>query len=1164
VISLYIDGKELKASAADTILDVAIKNGIEIPTLCHDQRVKAYGSCGLCVVEIEGRNNLFRSCATGVEDGMKVLTDTPRIRKSRKMTLELLLSDHIGDCRPPCFKACPAGTDCQGYLGLIANGLHKEAVALIKETIPLPASIGLICPHPCEDACRRNYIDEPLAIADLKAFAACKDLGSPEPYIPVLKKASGLKVAVVGSGPAGLTAAYFLAREGHDITIYEAMPEAGGMLRYGIPEYRLPKEILDKEIEFILRMGINIIYNTRINVDISLEYLKENYHSVFMGIGAWSSSRLNCPGEESRGVLGGIDFLREVAMNKESGLGKKVAIVGGGNTAMDAARTAIRLGAEEVTVMYRRSRAEMPAEDIEITEAAEEGVKFKFLVAPEEILAKDGAVSAIRLQKMRLGEPDASGRRRPEAIAGELELIPVDTVIAAIGQEVNTEGFKDIQVNRWGTIEVNDDSCMTSIEGVFAAGDGVSGPGIAIEAIAQGKAAAEEMNAYMKGEKIKPVRRFLMEKEVCADDFAAYKKEARLSPGHALVEERRKSFAPVKQIFSEDDAEKEAARCLECGCADYFECKLIKYANEYQVEPQRLAGEIHVFPSSEEHPFIIRDAGKCILCGLCVRICDEVMGVNALGLVNRGFDSVVEPEFGLPLRESACISCGQCAAVCPTGAIMEYNPVKKNVPLDLQKTPSICFGCGLNCEQVVESCGDIIFKTLPAKGQLLCLRGRFGWEAYNGPRLTKPLIRKAGKLQEASWEEALRLIIECGSDIKNRYGRESSAVFASATYTVEEAIAAAHLAKKALGTQKLSSFTPNSGEGMAAVFGDNLSSNRIEELLGTDLIIMLGSFTKCQIAMVKARQAAKNSSELIHIGQGAALADDLAMIKHCPQENHTGILKEILAALIEEKAGEETPATYSKGFHELKAGLKELKICQEARAIARAYAAAPKAMIVIDAHTVSSEAVQLMADMAVISGHIGHLHKGIIVISPGANAIGVWQAGFKSNRESIIRELEADRIKALYILGEDPLGGAAADESTLKKADFIVLVTAFMSPTAEIADVVLPGSSPLETTGTYISSDGSLKILQTIKKPPAAKENLEIFEELNMAITQGREHKLKVLPGDKWSKSVHYEDGFSFTNGQAHLQLPEDTVLFKEAEVSDYALHCFDEKISKN
>lgn len=468
---LNIDGKEVFGIPGQTILEVARENDIFIPTLCYDERTKIYGSCGLCMTEVEGNPKLCKACATQIADGMIVRTNTNRVIESRKTNLELLLSNHVGDCRPPCVLACPANTDCQGYVGLIANGEYEEAIKLIKDKIPLPAAIGRVCPHPCEKECRRGLIDEPIAIQNLKRFAADADLME-DAWEPEIEEETGKSVGIIGGGPMGLSAAAFLRQMGHSVTVFEAMPKAGGMLRYGIPEYRLPKEVLDQEIELIERMGVNLITNTKIGVDIPFETVKQDFDAVLIGIGAWVSTGVGCPGEDSEGVIGGIDFLRKVVRNEYIDLGEKVAIVGGGNTAMDACRTAVRLGAKEVYNIYRRTKDEMPADMVEIVEAEEEGVIFKNLTNPAEVIAdENGHVKQVKLQVMELGEPDASGRRRPVPVEGKFEYLDIDTMILAIGQAVDASMFEGLDKTRKNAIAYDPETFMTSIPGVFAGGD---------------------------------------------------------------------------------------------------------------------------------------------------------------------------------------------------------------------------------------------------------------------------------------------------------------------------------------------------------------------------------------------------------------------------------------------------------------------------------------------------------------------------------------------------------------------------------------------------------------------------------------------------------------------------------------------------------------------
>jgi len=369
---LNIDGKEVLGLPGQTILEVARENDIFIPTLCYDERTEIYGSCGLCVVEVEGNPKLCKACATEIAPNMVIMTNTDRVVESRKTNLELLISNHNGDCKAPCAKACPAGTDCQGYVGLIANGEFALAHELVKDRIPLPASIGRVCPHPCEDACRRGLVDEPISIAALKRFVADVDMND-EMFIPEIEEETGKSVAIIGGGPMGLSAAYFLRQKGHEVTIFDSMPKLGGMLRYGIPEYRLPKDVLDAEISVIEAMGVDIVPNTKIGEDLSFESVHNDFDAVLIAIGAWKSTGVGCPGEDAEGVMGGIDFLRKVVRNNYIDFGETVAIVGGGNTAMDACRTAVRLGAKTVYNIYRRTMDEMPADKIEVEEAAEEG-----------------------------------------------------------------------------------------------------------------------------------------------------------------------------------------------------------------------------------------------------------------------------------------------------------------------------------------------------------------------------------------------------------------------------------------------------------------------------------------------------------------------------------------------------------------------------------------------------------------------------------------------------------------------------------------------------------------------------------------------------------------------------------------------------------------------
>lgn len=713
MINLTINGKKITAPAGSTILEAARSNGIYIPTLCYDEAVEVYGACGLCVVEAEGVAKLLRSCSAKAADGMVIHTESERVVKSRKIAMELLMSAHDGDCIAPCQLACPANTDCQGYVGLIANGRFDDALKLIKDKIALPASIGRVCPHPCEKACRRAKVEEPINIAQLKAFAADLDLKG-DTYLPEIAKNTGKKVAIVGGGPAGLTAALYLRTKGHEVTVFDMMDKMGGMLRYGIPQYRLPKEVLDSEISVIEKTGVRLVNNVKFGKDITLDMLKSVNDAVILAPGAWKSTPMRVKGEDINGVYGGIDFLRSVIQGKSVEIGDRVAVCGGGNTAMDACRTAVRLGAKEVYVIYRRTEQEMPAEEMEIKESKEEGVIYKFLTNPVEIHGENGKVCGMTLQLMELGEPDASGRRRPVAMEGKTEYLPVDSVIMAIGQKLDPTDFSGVQLTERGTILADEDTFETSIKGVFAIGDATNkGASIAIDAIGEADKCVKVVDAYLKGEEIDFTPKYISKRDEDRIDVSGKEVQPRTVAKVLDADNRKNNFDEVSLGLTMEEAQKEAQRCLECGCREYFKCKLLSVAQRYDINPERFAGEMPQKYTRDENAFIERNTAKCILCGLCVRSCKEVMDISAIGLLGRGFKTSISPAFALPLDQTKCTNCGLCVKLCPTGALTEKSALKKQVPLKEEYTVEKRTINDKACEAIVSRYNGDVIRVVP-------------------------------------------------------------------------------------------------------------------------------------------------------------------------------------------------------------------------------------------------------------------------------------------------------------------------------------------------------------------------------------------------------------------------------------------------------------------
>jgi len=1032
MISLSINGRALTGEPGETILDVARRNGIHIPALCAEERLAPFDSCGVCTVEVEGRG-VVKACSTPIEAEMVIETHSAAAVDVRKTALELLLSNHWGDCVAPCRTACPARTDCQAYVSLTANGRFLDGLKILYENLPLPASFGRICPAPCEDACRREIAEEPVQIRHMKRFLA--DHGFD--YVPSCAPATGRQIAVVGGGPAGLSAAYFLRRHGHDVTVYDAMPKMGGMLRYGIPEYRLPQTVIDRELDVLRRMGIVFRNSIRLGDDVTCAELEERYDAVFLGLGAWGARDMGLPGEDHRAVMQGADFLRQVNEGDRPALPERVVVIGGGNTAMDAARCARRLGAE-VTIAYRRTVEEMPALGHEIQEAEDEGVVFRYLTQPVEFLVDGEALRGIRCVEMALGEPDESGRRRPMPIEGSEFVLEAQAAILAVGQVIDTSCLDDAEVARArnGAIVVDEATGQTSRPKVFAGGDAVIGPSIAVEAIGAGHRAADAIDRLLRGDPVAPPPVYTHVKHgVTREDIGNPATSPRIRTASRPVEERSQDFDEYEAGLTDDEAVAAAQRCLECGCMVCNDCALRDYATEVSAVQETYEGDLPRKLRDERHPFIVRKVGKCISCGRCLRVCEDVCGIAAIGFAGRGIETEVQAPFNRAWQDSDCVSCGACVDVCPTGALYDRTVMEKQVPLNLKRTTTTCLLCGLGCEIDVLTLDGSYMRIAPTDGKsVLCARGRYGWHTVGSDRrITRPMIRSGSALREASWEEALR---EAGQRLTAAKGRV--ATFGSGLLTCEEGWLVARIAE-GLGAGA-PVFDINAWRPQMTISEEQVVP--LERLSECDLIVVVGgrgTYEKVALDVLLRQQTA----------QGARVVSYGAEVPGALKEFSLTELDSLLAEL--DRGG-------NLFGGEATAAKNPVFLLEESR---------------VPRHALEGVAAFLQE----------HRSWRLAIVPATANAIGLRHLGFSE-------QLRTD-AEAWLTIASDPVAMVGGRQHLLA-VDTLVAVSPVQTQTTARADVVFPMRLPYEARGHVIGARGARTLISAVNGPLA----LETWEVL--------------------------------------------------------------------
>ncbi len=1093
-VKLTIDGKEISVPKGSTVLEASNQMGLDIPTLCYDPRLEPFGACRMCFVEVEGARKPLTACSTMAEDGMVVKTNSEVIDEIRKSALELLLSNHYGDCSPPCNMECPAGVDVQGFIAYIADGQYRKAAEVVRENMPFPSSVGRVCPAFCEDECRRQLVEESISICTLHRYAGDCDMEAQDDNLPEVKPDTGKKVAIVGGGPAGLTGAYFLRQQGHQVMIFEREEELGGFMRYGIPRYRLPKkDVLDKEIDHILKLGVDYKTGVVLGKDFTIESLKKEYDAVFVGIGAQMNRELDLQCGDIPGFYSGVEFLRDIAYGKEIDLGKKVAVVGGGNTAMDAARTAVRLGAD-VTVVYRRTRNEMPAEEIEIVEAEEEGVKFRYLTNPKQIIGESCA-EQLECIEMKLGEPDDSGRRRPVPVEGSDFTINVDSVILAVGQEVESDGLTacgSIETDKWDSVDACEETMKTSAEGVFAAGDCVTGPATVVEAIGQGKQAALSIDKHLKGEPVETTKTYNISKgkkeELDPVEFEEYENQEKAHPEELDAEERKTHFEEFNKGFEEFQARKETVRCLSCGCEDVYDCRLRELATRYGVEDDKITKlmQNQVHPIIDDHDYVKRDPNKCVLCGNCVRICEEVTGVSALGMINRGLETTVMPSIELPLEQTDCVSCGQCISCCPTGALLSKVNLEKPGPFKTEAVDSICPHCGVGCNIELHRAGKGIaevrakkdFNGAPNNGNL-CKSGSFELSQWDEEkRVAKPCIKSGNDLKETEMDEAVAKAVEKLKKIVSESGKDSTAVLVSPKLTLEEASAAKKLAEDVIGTDKIVTTDPvvtNTNE----VLG-NSAIKDYDVVDESDFILLynVDVDTDYPVADIRIRTAInKNETKALAVNNKPLRLDkDIAnSIRLAPSKG------KVFLELLQELKGADKEKIIEKVLEGAeKLNLNPAKLWKAVQG----YLEADNPVVVLDGAKITKEELDLIEK------------DSMLLLQPSGNTLGFMKSGIKSTVKDcmeIIDEAKSGKLKGMVILGaEEDLPGQIMEHKDVCK----VVITPVLGENIEKADVILPGAAHPEKRGTMINSEGKKQKLLCALDPISGLETWEVVNQL--------------------------------------------------------------------
>lgn len=1158
LINIKLNGNKLKVSPGETILNICLEQGYDIPHLCHDPKLKPFSSCFVCVVEIKGYKSHQPSCSTIVQEGMEIFTDTPEVRKSRKMALELMLSNHYADCLAPCTQSCPAGVDIQGYVSLTEKGLFQQAVELIKETNPLPAICGRVCVRPCEDKCRRQYTDDgsPVGIDYLKRFVSDFDLVSESPVTPKVKESTGKKVAIIGSGPAGLTAAYYLQIEGVQADIYEKAEGVGGWLRYGIPEYRLPNAIVDQEVANITKLGVQIFTNQELGRNLQYETLDQNYDAVFLSIGAQNGDLLGIGEKPAPNLISGIDFLKNNALtNNDTDLsGKRVVVVGGGNTAMDCCRSARRCGSDDVIVLYRRTEADMPANPIEIHESKIEGVQYIFLSAPIDVYYDEkGNLTGLKCIKMKAEKVLGSRRSNIVPIEGSEFDLPCDLVLPATGQKIQYEVLdhinqyypdQDLQLNKWKTLDADESTMQMNIPKIFAAGDAVTGPTNIIQAIAGGKKAAQYLTAFVLGLPFEiPKKPFISTK----DSFAKQTKDLYLNKFEyqpknempVLDAQKRDNFKEVELGYqSVEEVQNEVARCLECGCVAFYDCDLQKYSTEYEAVQTHYKGDYQVFERTTAHEKLELDNHKCILCGRCVRVCKEYSGNRVWEFFKRGSKTYISVNMENDMSESRCDACGLCVDTCPTGALTE-NFSFKILPAPYAKLPVIDpFGSEGFEADLLEYKGNIYGAT--ARTGIVNQKGLinrdlfFGYSIFNkSRRIQTPMERVDGKWVPITIEKAIERIKKQVRQVDN----SENVILVSPELTNEAMYMIQKWARVGLQTNSI-----GSPYFIDRTIASNINKNDIlplQELEGSKQIFVLGGnlplehpvishliqnnryHQKSEVTFITTEENHPYSYRTDHT---LVIQDVYYFIKAvCHYIVHSEKMFGIFINGLAKEWTHYREAILKQNYSQLleKSGVDAATV----ESFAQTLIDIPETAFIFSEKNTDEKTMTELKNLMLLTEKQGKTFSGMIALKPACNTQGLFDMGIYPDYGPGFRKIEGSYLELLknhwhtsklstqfvcpgevlqnntqsnlFIFGSNIVKDTPEMTDMIKKSSFICVQSLFENETTAIADLVLPMNFAIEIGGSYTSTFKVAQTFRAVKKSKIDWNDYQFYGELH-------------------------------------------------------------------